>query len=102
MPGLNGTGPEGKGSRTGRGNGLCNPKKESGKKEDIAAENELLGIGRGGRPRGGGRGFGFGGGRGFGFGGGRGFGFGGGRRRRGAGWRNWFGVREKNINEDDK
>lgn len=39
MPDLDKTGPQGKGSKTGRGLGIC--------------DDEKLGLGRGGRPRGG-------------------------------------------------
>ena len=52
MPGLDQTGPLGAGPRTGRGLGRCGNVAES------------RGVGRGGRPFGGGRGFCFGGGRG--------------------------------------
>ena len=79
MPGFNGTGPEGRGSRTGRGEGKCSPKSKKDTKEinDIDESGELLGVGRGGRPRGGGRGHCYGGGR----------------RRRGWGRRNFGGER---------
>lgn len=53
MPGYDKTGPMGKGSRTGRGLGKCKPAKEEREKDD-----KSLGLGRGGNPRGGGRGFG--------------------------------------------
>ncbi len=50
MPGLNGTGPQGKGSKTGRGMGNCNPKNSDNISSDIGS----------GRGRGCGRGRGFG------------------------------------------
>ena len=56
MPGGDGKGPLGKGSRTGRGMGNCQP--------DSANNSAGFGVGRGGRPRGGGRGRAFGGGQG--------------------------------------
>jgi Family of unknown function (DUF5320) len=55
MPGLDRTGPEGKGSRTGRAMGKCNPKRD-----DSPTQEELQARGRGM-----GRGFGKGMGRGF-------------------------------------
>lgn len=60
MPGFDGTGPIGQGSRTGGGRGYCPP---------VAAPYAygapvVYGVGRGGLPRGGGRGYAFGGGRG--------------------------------------
>lgn len=57
MPGLNSTGPEGKGPMTGRRLGRCKSTKES-QTENPTAENKevVLGIGRGGKPRGGGKG----------------------------------------------
>ncbi len=57
MPGFDGTGPTGKGPRTGGGFGYCPP--------GPGASPGLLGVGRGGYPRGGGRGRAWGGGRGF-------------------------------------
>lgn len=68
MPGLDQTGPMGEGPRTGRGRGICPPTGPAG---DVAP---VYGVGRGGLPRGGGRGRCFGGGRGQG---------------RGRGWRHW-------------
>ena len=63
MPGGDRTGPVGYGPRTGGGRGYCatgaGPVSES-------ESGVVYGRGRGGIPRGGGRGFGFGGGRGFG------------------------------------
>ena len=60
MPGLNSTGPEGKGKMTGRKRGHCNSSKESEivKSENKSAEEKevVLGVGRGGKPRGGGKG----------------------------------------------
>ena len=70
MPGTDRTGPEGKGSRTGRGMGKCNPSNESNNTD--MPESEI--------PRGRGRGLGrrweqgFGGGQGRGLGNGRGMG----------------------------
>ncbi|MGI5861030.1 MAG: DUF5320 domain-containing protein [Myxococcales bacterium] len=55
MPRFDGTGPRGEGSRTGWGRGTCGP-------------SELRGVGRAGRPAGGGRGRCWGGGRRAGFG----------------------------------
>ena len=60
MPGYDGTGPRGMGSRTGGGFGFCPPA------QGVQPVYGMRGLGRGGLPRGGGRGFGFGGGRGFG------------------------------------
>lgn len=57
MPGFNGTGPRGEGPLTGGRRGLCRAPKEDG-------VSLPLGVGRGGRPRGGGRGQCYGGGRG--------------------------------------
>jgi len=68
MPGLNRTGPEGRGSRTGRGAGKCNPDSQSNGTESSSIDSaDEKGFGRGlgkGRAlgsnkfRGGGRGFG--------------------------------------------
>lgn len=58
MPGFDQTGPRGEGPMTGGGFGRCNP--------NNANMNAGYGVGRGGRPRGGGRGRCFGGGRGYG------------------------------------
>lgn len=81
MPGFDRSGPYGEGPMTGRGLGRCNPNLENINPD----EYNYYGVGRGGYPRGGGRGFGWGGGRGrrFGFRGrfGRGMGFGGRRGR---------------------
>ncbi|MBN2052797.1 DUF5320 domain-containing protein [Candidatus Woesearchaeota archaeon] len=66
MPGYDGTGPRGEGSRTGRGMGYCRPTGGAG--------YAPRGAGRGSAPYGGGRGRAFGGGRGAGFGRGMGFG----------------------------
>lgn len=79
MPGLDRKGPKSEGPRTGRGRGLCG-KPENEKNID---ENDL-GVGRGGEPRGGGRGRCFGG-RGGGRGGGGGQGRGGSGRGGGQG-----------------
>jgi hypothetical protein len=59
MPGFDGTGPRGQGPRTGGGFGFCSPGSYS-----CGAPGVVYGVGRGGIPRGGGRGFTFGGGRG--------------------------------------
>jgi len=78
MPAFDKSGPRGMGPRTGRGLGDCKPeftpdmkdkKDDEEFKEDIkypnTAPKPVYGLGRGGLPRGGGRGFGRG--RGFGF-----------------------------------
>ena len=61
MPGFDQTGPRGEGPRTGGGRGNCAP-------DGSVTPNPqpVYGVGRGGYPRGGGRGRCFGGGRGFG------------------------------------
>lgn len=61
MPGFNGTGPMGQGARTGRGFGYCAPGIGS------APYQGIYGVGRGGYPRGGGRGRAWGAGRGSGW-----------------------------------
>ncbi len=58
MPGQDQTGPMGQGPRTGGGFGRCNPNYAS-----AADGTPLMGVGRGGRPMGGGRGRCWGGGR---------------------------------------
>jgi Family of unknown function (DUF5320) len=63
MPGFNGTGPMGMGSRTGGGFGYCAP--GAGPAMPVN-QSAYYGVGRGGYPRGGGRGRAWGGGRGFG------------------------------------
>ncbi|MDP8234906.1 MAG: DUF5320 domain-containing protein [Candidatus Erginobacter occultus] len=65
MPGFNGTGPSGAGPRTGGGFGYCAPA-VGGAYPGGAAP--YYGVGRGGYPRGGGRGRAWGGGRGRGYG----------------------------------
>jgi hypothetical protein len=65
MPGFNGTGPSGAGPRTGGGFGYC-PPAAGGAYPGGAAP--YYGVGRGGYPRGGGRGRAWGGGRGRGYG----------------------------------
>ncbi|HPN39323.1 MAG TPA: DUF5320 domain-containing protein [Melioribacteraceae bacterium] len=60
MPNRDGTGPTGNGSRTGRRLGNCKKVEDTVKTEQ---ENEVLGVGQGGRPRGGGKGNCFGGGK---------------------------------------
>ncbi len=59
MPSFNGTGPDGQGPMTGRGLGNCVNVVKDGVKTVV----EKIGLGRGGRPRSGGRGFGRGFGR---------------------------------------
>ena len=61
MPGFDGTGPIGYGSRTGGGFGFCPPG------TDPSLSRGIYGVGRGGYPRGGGRGRAWGGGRGWGW-----------------------------------
>ncbi len=71
MPGFDRTGPAGRGAMTGRGLGYCNPKRASRSDEEMSPEPDqirsdidapdqrpVFGLGRGGLPRGGGRGFG--------------------------------------------
>lgn len=60
MPGYDRTGPRGDGHMTGRGMGYCRPGAQQ--PEPSVAGQPVFGLGRGGLPRGGGRGFGFGGG----------------------------------------
>jgi len=55
MPGYNRRGPEGEGPRTGRATGYCGGNKPT--------EDPAYGLGRGGAPKGGGRGNGWGKGR---------------------------------------
>ena len=59
MPAFDGTGPLGQGPRTGGGFGYCPPTAGP-----YYGRPVVYGVGRGGLPRGGGRGFAFGGGRG--------------------------------------
>ncbi|MBU1299461.1 MAG: DUF5320 domain-containing protein [Bacteroidetes bacterium] len=70
MPNLNGTGPQGQGAMTGRRRGRCRDTQtmQIEKSESQTAENKevVYGVGRGGRPRGGGKGNCHGGRRGFG------------------------------------
>ena len=54
MPGLDRTGPEGKGPKTGRGKGLCSDSLKDKKKRQEDTLDQL-GLGRGGKPRGLGR-----------------------------------------------
>ena len=61
MPGFDGTGPGGQGSRTGGGFGWCPPGSEQAPNRGYGP---VYGVGRGGIPRGGGRGRAWGGGRG--------------------------------------
>ncbi len=88
MPGFNGTGPNGQGPMTGGGRGFCAQPQtgqapqtpdQQGNQADIPQADipagpggVVYGLGRGGLPRGGGRGRCFGGGRGLGRGRGRG------------------------------
>lgn len=71
MPGFDGTGPEGRGPRTGRGLGKCNPE-NTDPRTDVMDDDMPpygrgrgygRGYGRGAAGRGRGRGFGFGRGR---------------------------------------
>ena len=64
MPAFDGTGPRGQGPRTGRGLGYCAPISGAYYGQPIYGQPVIYGVGRGGIPRGGGRGFVFGGGRG--------------------------------------
>ena len=81
MPNFDGTGPQGQGAMTGRRRGRCSDEQKTQveKPDSQSAETKdiVYGLGRGGRPRGGG-GLGnrFGGGNGKGQGRGRGRGFG--------------------------
>ena len=58
MPNFNGTGPQGEGAMTGRKRGRCKETKtiQTEKTTDQSAENKevVYGLGRGGKPRGGG------------------------------------------------
>jgi hypothetical protein len=58
MPNLNGTGPQGQGSMTGGKRGRCrNLQTQNTQAEKQTDETrEVIGVGRGGRPRGGGQG----------------------------------------------
>ncbi len=67
MPAFDGTGPNGLGAMTGRGFGYCHPGRGRNERGQV-----LYGAGRGGIPRGGGRGFAHGGGHSTWQGGGRG------------------------------
>ncbi|MBN2081631.1 DUF5320 domain-containing protein [bacterium] len=64
MPGFDRTGPRGQGPLTGGGRGPC-----GGGRYANRGDYSGYGLGRGGRPYGGGRGYGYGGGRGMGRGG---------------------------------
>jgi len=59
MPNRNGMGPRNEGPMTGRQMGPCSPNTDPDK--NLQNKRPLYGLGRGGLPRGGGRGFGFGG-----------------------------------------
>jgi hypothetical protein len=79
MPGFDGKGPMGKGPMTGRKGGKCRVAKttqNANTASDQPLEDQVtnLGAGRGGKPRGGGKGNCFGGGKGKGQSGGGGFG----------------------------
>jgi hypothetical protein len=60
MPGYDRTGPMGQGAKTGGGFGYCPP---GSQQSDVNPDGVVYGVGRGGIPRGGGRGFAYGGGR---------------------------------------
>ena len=49
MPGLNGTGPQGEGSLTGRGMGKCRPRPagDAGSESDMSTNNRPIEAGRG-------------------------------------------------------
>jgi len=68
MPNFDRTGPLGQGPLAGRGRGFCRYTAQTEKTSEQSAENKevIYGVGRGGRPRGGGRGYCFGGRRGLG------------------------------------
>jgi len=83
MPNLDKSGPMGKGPMTGWQRGKCKSDKTVSDNSD-SNEKVIYGLGRGGRPNGGGRGWGFGGGRRRGF------------RRFGGGW----GFGRNRFNED--
>jgi hypothetical protein len=79
MPNFDGIGPMGQGAMTGRRRGRCIDTKEAQSNETnqtLENNNIVYGLGRGGRPRGGGFGNRFGGGYGKGQGRGRGRGLG--------------------------
>jgi hypothetical protein len=66
MPGYDRTGPNGRGPMTGRRHGYCSgflSSKNIVETKSGDTSNEILGVGRGGKPRGGGNGNCFGGGR---------------------------------------
>jgi hypothetical protein len=78
MPNFDGTGPLGQGAMTGRRRGRCvnvQTSPQNAAEQNAANNNIVYGLGRGGRPRGGG-GFANRPGGGFGLGRGRGRGFG--------------------------
>lgn len=56
MPGFDGKGPEGAGPRTGGMMGYCKGGAHFGEKRPTEIDSEVRGLGRGGRPFGGGRG----------------------------------------------
>lgn len=74
MPGLNGTGPQGEGSLTGRGMGKCRtkPAGDTGIENDNSKNSRPLGMGRGAGAKKPGSGLTNGSGRGLGRGAGRG------------------------------
>ncbi len=63
MPNRDGTGPMGQGPRSGGRRGACAGKENNANTEN--GGNTVFGIGKGGRPRGGGKGNCFGGGKGW-------------------------------------
>jgi hypothetical protein len=72
MPNLDGTGPQGKGTMSGRKKGRCKdtktPQTEKSEVQSTENKEDAAGVGRGGKPRGGGKGKGQGKGRGRGLG----------------------------------
>ncbi len=59
MPNLNGTGPQGQGAKSGRRRGRCSdpkPVQSISAEKETGVTKEVLGVGRGERPRGGGQG----------------------------------------------
>lgn len=66
MPGFDKAGPMGQGPLTGRRRGPCRDVELSNEKQsaNIEEQNIIYGVGKGGRPWGGGKGYCFGGGRG--------------------------------------
>mgnify|MGYP002867857178 CR=1 FL=1 len=54
MPNLDGTGPQGQGPLTGRRRGRCRDSEKSESKRNDENRDAIYGLGRGGKPRGGG------------------------------------------------